>query len=125
MPDGKYRPYVGAGIGYSYVSWSGLDSSAYCVDGTVDACATPGVVSSTQYGGIDGWRFTYALMAGFAYDLTQNFKLDVGYKYRQIDGGDMFAWDAASAGLGATGTQGTSGDIKSHEFKVGLRYELW
>jgi opacity protein-like surface antigen len=118
-------PYVGAGIGYSYVSWSALNNSTYCVDGAVDACATPGVVSTTQHGGVDGWRFTYALMAGFAYDLTQNFKLDVGYKYRQIDGGDMFAWDAGSAGLGATGAQGTSGDIKTHEFKVGLRYELW
>lgn len=118
-------PYVGAGVGYSYISWAALQSTEYCVDGELDSCTIPTVGATTEYSGIDGWRFTYALMAGFAYDLTPNMKLDVGYKYRQIDGGDMFAWDAGSAGLGATGTQGTSGDIKTHEIKVGLRYELW
>ena len=55
----------------------------------------------------------------------QNFKLDLGYKYRHIDGGDMFAWDAATAAAGAIGTQGTDGDIDQHEVRVGLRYELW
>lgn len=119
-----FTPYVGAGVGYSYVSWGDLNSNAYCVDGGALCSAIPaaGSVDSTRYGGEDGWRFTYALMAGFAYDLTRNFKLDVGYKYRQIDGGDMFAW---AAGSGASGVQGTSGDLTSHEFKVGLRYELW
>ena len=29
-------------------------------------------------------------MAGVAYDVTKNFKLDVGYRYRHIEGGDMF-----------------------------------
>ena len=59
-------------------------------------CPDPLAVGSTSVnGGDDGWRFTYALMAGFAYDLTTNFKLDLGYKYRNIDGGDMFGWNAA------------------------------
>ncbi len=117
-------PYVGAGVGYSYVSWDGLNSNYYCVDGA-SSCPTTGVEYSTSHGGEDGWRLTYAFMAGFAYDLTQNFKLDLGYKYRQIDGGDMFGWDSASAADGASGVQGKSGSLDSHEFKVGLRYELW
>jgi opacity protein-like surface antigen len=117
-------PYLGAGVGYSYLSWGNLDSNSYCVDGTSTCASIPaaGVVGSESHGGEDGWRFTYAVMAGFAYDLTRNFKLDVGYKYRQIDGGDMFAW---AGGSGASGVQGTSGDLTSHEFKLGLRYELW
>ena len=118
-------PYVGAGAGYSYVSCDGLNSQSFCVDG-VGVCPAPGgAVTSEQHGGGHDWRFTYALMAGFAYDISQNFKLDLGYKYRRINGGDMFGWDAASAALGAGGNQGTHGDIDSHEFKVGLRYELW
>lgn len=64
-------------------------------------------------------------MAGFSYDVTKNTKIDVGYKYRHIGGGDMFAFDAASAAAGATGVQGTDGGFSQHEIRVGLRYEIW
>lgn len=112
-------PYVGAGLGMSYVSWHDLKDTTYCVDGG-DNCASLQPLGSTSHDGKDGWRFTYALMAGFAYDLSQNFKLDVGYRYRNIDGGDMFGWDS-----GDTFGDGSHGNIQTHEVKVGLRYELW
>ncbi|MEW9835922.1 outer membrane protein [Mesorhizobium marinum] len=112
-------PYVGAGIGYSLVRWNRLSDTTYCVDG-VALCSGTDPVGSTSHGGEDGWRFTYALMAGFAYDITRNFKLDVGYKYRSIDGGDMFGWDS-----GETFGNGSHDNIDTHEVKVGLRYELW
>lgn len=114
-------PYVGAGAGYSYVSWSNLTNQSYCVGGT----CPPDPVPVVQHGGEKDWRFTYALMAGVAYDITSNMKLDVGYKYRHMNGGDMFRWDAGSAGAGATGTQGFDSDFSQHEIKVGLRYEIW
>ncbi len=114
-----FTPYVGAGVGYSFVSWDRLGDTTYCVDGTV-ACASPLAVGSTGHDGEDGWRFTYALMAGFAYDISRNFKLDVGYKYRNIDGGDMFGWDSPQ-----TFGDGSSGNVETHEVSVGLRYELW
>lgn len=114
-----FTPYAGAGIGYSYVSWGDLNDSTYCVDGAV-ACASPLSVGSTSHGGDDGWRLTYALMAGVAYDVSQNFKIDVGYKFRSIDGGDMFGWDSPQ-----TFGDGTSGSLDTHEISVGLRYELW
>lgn len=117
-------PYVGAGVGYSYVSWGGLQNQTYCVDG-VGVCPAPGVVATTEHAGENNWRLTYALMAGFAYDINDYLKVDVGYKYRHVNGGGMFQWDAASAGLGATGTQGTDDGFETHEVKLGLRYELW
>jgi opacity protein-like surface antigen len=113
-------PYVGAGVGMSYVSWSNLNDTTYCVDGVADTCAMTDPVGSTSHGGVDGWRFTYALMAGVAYDISKNFKLDVGYKYRNIDGGDMFGWDS-----GDTFGDGSHGNIDTHEVRLGLRYELW
>ncbi len=113
-------PYIGAGAGMSYVSWSNLDDTTYCVDGVVTPCASPAAVGGSTHGGINGWRFTYALMAGVAYDISQNFKLDVGYKYRNIDGGDMFGWDS-----GETFGAGSHGNIDTHEVRLGLRYELW
>jgi len=120
-----FTPYVGAGAGYSFVSWGGGVDRRFCTDGIVLCPGPGGVVSSSRHDGEDGWRFTYALMAGVAYDIDDNFKLDFGYKYRRIDGGDMFGWDNLSAALGASGTQGTHGDIEQHELRVGLRYEIW
>ena len=115
-------PYVGAGAGMSYLSWNGLSSQSYCVGGSLHRGADR---SHQRRPACKDWRFTYAFMAGVAYDLTKNLKLDLGYKYRNIDGGDMFGWDAASAAAGATGTQGTDQGLTQHEVKVGLRYELW
>jgi opacity protein-like surface antigen len=113
-------PYVGAGAGMSYVSWSDLNDTTYCVDGGGDVCVSDAAVDSTGHGGTDGWRFTYALMAGVAYDISKNFKLDLGYKYRSIDGGDMFGWDSPQ-----TFGDGSHGNIETHEVRMGLRYELW
>jgi opacity protein-like surface antigen len=70
-------------------------------------------------------RVTFALMAGTSYDLTKNLKLDVGYRYSRIKGGDMFGFDSGTAALGATGVQGSHGDLSTHQVKAGLRYEIW
>ena len=116
-----FTPYVGAGAGFSYLSWDDLNDTTYCVDGGVDVCVPPGAtVGSTSHAGENGWRFTYALMAGVAYDISKNFKLDVGYKYRSIDGGNMFGWDSSDE-FG----DGSHGNIDTHEVRLGLRYELW
>ncbi len=112
-------PYVGAGAGFSFVSWGDLNDTTYCVEGG-GTCPDPLAVGSTVHGGDEGWRFTYALMAGFAYDVTRNFKVDVGYKYRSIDGGDMFGWDSPR-----TFGDGSHGNLDTHEVRVGVRYELW
>jgi opacity protein-like surface antigen len=112
----KVTPYAGAGVGYSYVKWSDLSST---VDDGLGGFST---ASNPAVGG--NWRFTYALMAGLAYDVTDKMKIDLGYKYRHIDGGDMFGWDAA-VDPGATGAQGRDGGLTQHEIKVGLRYSLW
>jgi opacity protein-like surface antigen len=117
-----FTPYVGAGLGYSLVRWDGLNDTSYCVGAT---CASTAALGTTAHGGDDSWRFTYALMAGVAYDINANLKLDVGYKYRHINGGDMFGWDGASAAAGASGMQGHDGGFDTHEIKVGLRYDLW
>ena len=116
-----FTPYVGAGAGMSYLSWDDLNDTTYCVPGGADLCVPPvGAVGSTSHTGENGWRFTYALMAGVAYDISKNFKLDVGYKYRSIDGGDMFGWDSSDE-FG----DGSHGNIDTHEVRLGLRYELW
>ncbi|MFZ1775331.1 MAG: outer membrane beta-barrel protein [Rhizobiaceae bacterium] len=118
-----FTPYVGAGAGLTYLRWNSLTNSTFCVDGGVVCPA--GLIATTAHDGNASWRFTWALMAGMSYDMTKNTKLDFGYKYRRVSGGNMFQFDAASVAAGASGVQGTDSGFSQHEFKVGLRYELW
>lgn len=117
-----FTPYVGAGIGYTYLSWDDLSRRSYCVGG---GCPSPALAGTTVHPGASDWRFTYAFMAGLSYDVSNNMKVDLGYRYRNIAGGDMFGWDSASSGAGATGIQAKDPGFFSHEIRVGLRYELW
>ena len=117
-----FTPYVGAGAGYTYVSWIKFDSNFYCVG---DNCGASSFLGSTENGGTKDWRFTWQAMAGVAYAINQNLKLDVGYSYRQISKGDMFKWNASASAAGASGVQGRDGDLDQHEVRVGLRYDLW
>lgn len=120
----KFTPYAGAGVGVAYMQWEDLSNALYCVDGA-GACPAPALVTTTPHAGEESWRFAWSVMAGFAYDITKNTKLDFGYKYRRIGGGDMFAFDSASATAGATGVQGSDAGYSAHEVRLGLRYEIW
>ncbi|MDP3898035.1 MAG: porin family protein [Mesorhizobium sp.] len=120
-----FTPYAGAGLGTSYVSWSGLDNQSFCVNG-VNPCPVPGgATTATPHPGEKSWRFTYAFMGGVAYDITKNFKVDLGYKYTKIAEGPMFGWGAVVAASGASGVQGRDPGMAQHEVRVGLRYALW
>ncbi len=119
-----FTPYVGAGAGYSYLSWDAIRNQAYCVDG-VAACADPAYLGETSHPGESDWRFTWAVMAGVAWDATQNIKVDLGYRYRRIEGGDMFGFNSTDTAAGATGVQGRDSALSQHQVRVGLRYSLW
>lgn len=98
-----FTPYVGAGIGGTYLSWDDLRNTIY--DDT------------TTHGGSSDWRFTYALMVGTSYCFNPNLNLDVGYRYSRIEGGDMFGY-AYGAG------PGTDDGISTHEVRAGLRWQF-
>lgn len=119
-----FAPYVGAGAGMTRVNWGNLKSAEYCVDG-VNGCTAPGYVGTVSHSGLGDWRFTYAFMAGLAYDLTPNLKIDLGYRYRHIAGGSMYGWDSVTAASGATGNQASDGGLTTQEVRVGLRYSIW
>jgi opacity protein-like surface antigen len=102
---GYFTPYVGAGIGGSYVKWSNLRNTI---------CG-PGGCDTTEHDGKGKWRFGYALMAGATIDVTCNWKADIGYRYRRIGGGDMF-------GYADNGGPGEDKGFETHEARVGARY---
>jgi opacity protein-like surface antigen len=108
-------PYVGAGIGITNVRWGNVRSQAGCVDG---ASTCSGVTFTPQdFNGENSWRFTYALMAGFSYEITDNIKIDFGYRFSDIAGGRMFEV--------SSGTSGRDDGLTRHEIRIGLRIAGW
>ncbi|MDL2401229.1 outer membrane protein [Rhizobium mayense] len=106
---GIFTPYVGGGLGGTYVKWDNLKNTS-CSD------ANPGSCDETvTHNGRGSWRFTYALMAGTSIDLSCNLKADVGYRYRHIEGGDMF-------GFAENGGPGYDKGLNLHEARIGARY---
>ncbi|MEX3010407.1 outer membrane protein [Hoeflea sp. TYP-13] len=116
-----FQPYVGAGAGYTLMDYDNYNSTETCVGGGC-ASTTPFTVA---HSGERSWRFTYAFMAGFAYEFMRNLKADLGYKYTNVDGGDTYGFDATSAAAGASGIQGTDNGFSTHQVKASLRYALW
>ena len=119
-----FTPYVGAGAGYTLVDYDNYTATETCVDGVV-VCAAPPPSQTVVHQGQKDWRFTYALMAGVAYEFTRNLKVDVGYKYTNVDGGNMYLFDTASVTDGASGVQGTDNGFSTHQILASLRYALW
>ncbi|KKX30384.1 outer membrane protein [Rhizobium sp. LC145] len=105
---GRVTPYVGAGIGGSYVKWGKL-RNRICDDPSMPGCY------GSDHEGKGSWRFSYALMAGATIDLTCNLKADIGYRFRHISGGDMF-------GYMDNGGPGRDKGFDMHEARVGARY---
>ncbi|MGL4405605.1 MAG: outer membrane protein [Notoacmeibacter sp.] len=106
----KITPYVGAGIGGTHVKWGTLTNDFN------NALVTN---ADETHAGAANWRFTYAVMAGASYDVTDCVALDAGYRYRKIEGGKMF-------GVGTAGTTGPAHDkgISAHDFRLGARFKL-
>lgn len=113
-----FTPYVGAGAGMSYVKWGDVD---YYYRGSRDGLDQDLIPRD----GADSWRFTYALMAGTSYDLTDRLKMDFGYRFSQIAGGDMFQFNGFEDALGAFGVKGKDKGLTRHEFRTGLRLATW
>nr|WP_307233541.1 outer membrane protein [Pararhizobium capsulatum] len=109
-----FTPYIGGGIGSTHLSWDSVSVSGVCIDGA-GACAG-GPATADDFNGENSWRFTYALMAGFSYDLSDRLKLDFGYRYSDITGGDIFR---------GTNLRGKDDGLSRHEFRAGLRFSLW
>ncbi|MFC3072411.1 outer membrane protein [Shinella pollutisoli] len=106
---GIVTPYVGGGIGGTYVRWDDLRNTS-CDDTDPTNCDP-----TVTHGGKKSWRFTYALMAGASIDVTCNLKADVGYRFRHVTKGDMF-------GYRMNGGPGYDRGYYSHEARAGLRY---
>ncbi|MHA7776471.1 outer membrane protein [Roseibium sp. M-1] len=103
----RITPYVGAGIGASYVR----------TDGTYSI--NPGGTGQTDYDGEHSeWNFAWALMAGASYAVTDNWAIDAGYRYKDL--GTAKTVKLYDAGTG--GTRVKWDDLTAQEIRLGVRY---
>lgn len=116
-----FTPYVGAGAGMSYVKWGDTEQYLRCNGGNCDDVDQDMVLRE----GADSWRFTYALMAGASYDVTDRLKVDFGYRYSEIASGDMFQFNGYETAFGAFGAKANDKGLMRHEFRTGLRLTTW
>jgi opacity protein-like surface antigen len=116
-----FTPYLGAGAGMSYVKWGDVRQYLRCAGGCGNALEDEMLVHE----GADSWRFTYGLMAGTSYDLTDSVKMDFGYRFSQIASGDMFQFNDYETAIGAFGAKGRDKGLTRHEFRTGLRLSMW
>lgn len=102
-------PYIGGGVGLMQSKRSLNVSYDDLVDNANDVTFSD---SKRKY------SFAYTLNAGFAYQISQNVVVDLGYQY-------LSSPDAEYAQLDSPSSYSIRKGIKNHQIKVGLRYDLW
>lgn len=118
-----FTPYVGAGVGAVHLDYSSLRSENACVGDVASCGGTPNSTIAQQ--GLDSWRFAYAAMAGVSYDINRSLKLDIGYRYLNVDEGDAYTFATTSIARGASGLQAKDDGFDRHTVQAGLRYSLF
>lgn len=104
---GAVTPYVGVGLGVAGNRLTGISREAYALG----LPAGSAVLSPhTTY------NLAWALMAGVAVDMGYGFKIDLGYRYSQL-GDARTRMDGPGLGLKLE-------DLKSHEIRIGARYQI-
>ena len=121
-------PFVGAGVGFSSNTLSGMtDAGGFTYPGNGFGFPTGGYFS-------DGTKtnFAWALMAGLDFNVTQNLKLELGYRYLdygkvQSGSSHCFNGTGANGGFSVANCGGSSyfvstKDLASQDFRLGLRW---
>ena len=102
-------PYFGFGVGGAYNTFGGLTDYGVTNPGAFGVASDHG-----------SFNFAWALMAGVSYNLTQNLKLDVGYRY--LDMGSTYSNAIICTGGGNCPNEVQRVKLASHDIRIGLRY---
>ncbi len=114
-----FTPFVGAGVGAVRHNISAIHDVGFISDG------------STGFGYAEkdraDWSFAWALHAGLAYSVTNNLKLEVGYRYLNMGSPSTPIVNCSAFSCTNTGGPQASyklNDFTSHDFKIGMRWML-
>ncbi|RUV99462.1 MAG: porin family protein [Mesorhizobium sp.] len=103
-------PYVGAGLGIVRSKYN--LSASYFTDNADPSDDFTQTDNKTKY------SLAYTLNAGFAYQVSKNVLIDLGYQY-------FSAPDAEYATADSLTSYSIRKGISNHQVKLGLRYDLW
>jgi len=122
----NFTPYVGAGIGTAYVTWNDFEARNICLGNAPSDCGQSGTAGYNEFSSgtfeTEGqFAFAYNLMVGTGVKLSKNMTLDLGYLYTNIGGVEVLS---AALNPGVADNR-EMGSMDVHEFRVGLRYEIW
>jgi opacity protein-like surface antigen len=104
--------FVGAGIGFAHNSLYGLTDQGMTTIATNPSVPTGGYFNSGSTS-----NFAWALMAGVDFNVTENLKIELGYRYLN--------YGKISSGGSSDGTTiSSSNTLASNDFRVGLIWML-
>jgi len=109
LPREHITPYIGGGIGFAYHETENREIAFAC----------PCPPNSTASPGSSDTDFAAGLMAGVSWTFHEGFLLDAGYRYLYL--GEAKA-DRTTDGVWP---ELEIDDIQAHQFRIGLRYELY
>jgi opacity protein-like surface antigen len=111
-------PYIGAGVGSARHHISAIHDVGLVSDG------------STGFGYADKdkttWTLAWAVHAGLAYSVSNNVKLEFGYRFLSMGNPETGIVNCNSAGCAGNGPRAfySLTDFQSHDFKIGMRWLL-
>ncbi len=117
-------PYVGAGVGLASNTLSGMTDQ-----GIVSYTVTGPTVTAGPSGGYfsDGssTNFAWALMTGLDFDVTQNLKLELGYRFLDLGKYTSGASHClGTCGGGVANYVVSKNDLAYNDFRIGLRWMI-
>lgn len=119
-------PYVGFGLGWARNSTSNGSWTACGCTGTIEGADTDEFAWAIMAGvtvGLGGHGDMGSVKDGFSGGSRDNgWKLDVGYRY--LDLGEARTGDLIGNNV-PVGGDPVIEDLNAHEFRVGLRYDIW
>jgi opacity protein-like surface antigen len=111
-------PFVGVGVGSARHQVSAIHDIGLISDG------------STGFGYADKdkttWSLAWAVHAGLAYNVSNNLKLELGYRYLNMGTADTGIVNCNSGGCAGNGAKAfySMTDFQSHDLKIGMRWLL-
>lgn len=115
-------PYIGAGVGVAQNRLSGVTDQGFNYSGG------GGYPTGGYFRDKNKTNFAWALMAGLSYSVTQNLKLEMGYRYMNLGkmssgASQCFNADGSIGGAGCNWRLHTN-KLESHDVRIGMRWML-
>jgi opacity protein-like surface antigen len=111
-------PFIGAGVGSAYTRSTGFTDVGFISDGS-----TGFGLASKEF---SKWNLAWAVHAGLAYNVTNNVKLELAYRYLNMGDVQTQTIDCASGGCATGGPRAFYNltNFDSHDIKLGMRWML-